>query len=117
VVIVSLYSSFDKVASFARLLIQTLVNRLLAYLRPFESGSTPGSGDRANEDRTPHKMRFTGMAGELLPVKDVDRDQIRLLARREVVAVLRRERRTWIHTVREEFGSMAIQLSRSEDMR
>jgi hypothetical protein len=27
----------------------------------------------------------------------VDRDQIRLLARREVVAVLRRERRTWVH--------------------
>ena len=45
-------------------------------------------------------MRFTGMAGELLPVKDVDRDQVRLLARREVVSVLRRERRTWMHTVR-----------------
>ena len=39
-------------------------------------------------------MRFAGAANELLPVKDVDRDQIRLLARREVVAVLRRERRT-----------------------
>jgi DNA-binding LytR/AlgR family response regulator len=81
------------------------VNRLLAYLRPFESGSTASSGDPANEDPTPDKMRFTGMAGELLPVKDVDRDQIRLLARREVVAVLRRERRTWIHTVREEFAT------------
>jgi LytS/YehU family sensor histidine kinase len=33
-----------------------------------------------------------GAANELLPVKDVDRDQIRLLARHEVVAVLRRER-------------------------
>jgi hypothetical protein len=32
----------------------------------------------------------------LLPVKDVDRDQIRLLARREVAAVLRQERRTWV---------------------
>ena len=81
------------------------VNRLLAYLRPFESGSTPSSGDHANEDPTPDKMRFTGMASELLPVRDVDRDQIRLLARREVVAVLRRERRTWIHTVREEFAT------------
>jgi hypothetical protein len=35
----------------------------------------------------------------------VDRDQIRLLARREVAAVLRRERRTWVHTVREEFST------------
>ena len=45
------------------------------------------------------------MANELLPVKDADRDQIRLLARREVVALLRRERRTWVHTVREEFAT------------
>jgi two-component system, LytTR family, response regulator LytT len=50
-------------------------------------------------------MRFTGAANELLPIKDVDRDQIRLLARREVVAVLRRERRTLVHTVREEFAT------------
>jgi DNA-binding LytR/AlgR family response regulator len=50
-------------------------------------------------------MRSTGMANELLPVKDVDRDQIRLLARREVAAVLRRERRTWVHTVREQFAT------------
>src|SRR6202011_161299 len=59
------------------------VNRLLAYLRPFEAGSSMGSGDRANEVLTADKMRFTGAASELLPVKDVDRDQIRLLARRE----------------------------------
>ena len=50
-------------------------------------------------------MCSAGMANELLPVKDVDRDQIRLLARREVAAVLRRERRTWVHTVREEFAT------------
>jgi hypothetical protein len=50
-------------------------------------------------------MRSIGMAKELLPVKDVDRDQIRLLARREVAAVLRRDRRTWVHTVREEFAT------------
>jgi DNA-binding LytR/AlgR family response regulator len=81
------------------------VSRLLAYLRPFESDSCPSSGDDANEDPTPDTMRFTGMANELLPVKDVDRDQIRLLARREVAAVLRRERRTWVHTVREEFAT------------
>jgi two-component system response regulator LytT len=81
------------------------VNRLLAYLRPFESGSFPSFGDHANEGPTPDKMGFTGVANELLPVKDVDRDQVRLLTRREVVAVLRRERRTWVHTVREEFAT------------
>src|SRR5262245_41824798 len=50
-------------------------------------------------------MRFSGAAGELLPVKDIDRDRIRLLARREVAAALRRDRRTWVHTVREEFAT------------
>ena len=64
-----------------------------------------GSGDRANEVLTADKMLFTGAANELLPVKDVDRDQIRLLARREVATVLRRERRTWVHTVRQEFAT------------
>jgi len=82
------------------------VNRLLAYLRPFEAHSFPSFGDCAKGDPTPDEMRFTGgMANELLPVKDVDRDQIRLLARREVAAILRRERRTWVHTVREEFAT------------
>src|ERR1700757_546007 len=81
------------------------VNRLLAYLRPFEAGSLPSSSDLGNGVPTADKMRFTDAANELLPVKDVDRDQIRLLARREVVAVLRRERRTWVHTVREEFAT------------
>jgi two-component system, LytTR family, response regulator LytT len=81
------------------------VNRLLAYLRPFEVGSLPSSGDHGNGIPTADKMRFSGAANKLLPVKDVDRDQIRLLARREVVAVLRRERRTWVHTVREEFAT------------
>jgi hypothetical protein len=81
------------------------VNRLLAYLRPFEAGSSPSSGDLGNGVPTADKMRFTGGANELLPVKDVDRDQIRLLARREIVAVLRRERRTWVHTIREEFAT------------
>ncbi len=89
------------------------VNRLLAYLRPFklgsflrpfELGSFSSSGDHANEG-SPNKTRFTGTANELLPVRDVDADQIRLLTRREVAAVLRRERRTWVHTVREEFAT------------
>ena len=81
------------------------VNRLLAYLRPFEAGSSPSSGDHANGVAAPDKMRFPGTANELLPVKDVDRDRIRLLARREIAAVLRRDRRTWVHTVREEFAT------------
>jgi DNA-binding LytR/AlgR family response regulator len=81
------------------------VNRLRASLRPFEAGPFPSSGGHANEVPTPEEMRFTDVAKELLPVKDADRDQIRLLARREVVGVLRRQRRTWVHTVREEFAT------------
>src|SRR5271166_1491877 len=45
------------------------VKRLLAYLRPFESGS-PSSGDHTNGVPTQDKMRFSGVANELLPVKD-----------------------------------------------
>src|ERR1700737_2299979 len=81
------------------------VNRLLAYLRPFESGSSLSSAKRAEMATTPDKMDFTDAANELLPVKDVDRDQIRLLARYEIAGVLRRDRRTWVHTVREEFAT------------
>ncbi len=81
------------------------VKRLLAHLRPFESGPSPLTGTRADSLATPDKILFTGSDTDLLPVKDVDRDQIRLLARREVVAVLRRDRRTWVHTVREEFAT------------
>jgi len=81
------------------------VNRLMTYLRPFESGSPNGTAHQAEVVTTLEKMDFTGKASELLPVKDVDRDQIRLLARYEVAAVLRRDRRTWIHTVREEFAT------------
>jgi DNA-binding LytR/AlgR family response regulator len=80
------------------------VNRLLAYLRPFESDFSSGSGEYAKGVPTPDKRHFSA-ANELLPVKDVDRDQIRLLARREITAVLRRDRRTWVHTVREEFAA------------
>ena len=79
------------------------VNRLLAHLRPFEAGSSPraeGPTQGAVDDKS-----FAASASELLPVKDVDRDKIRLLARREVAAVLRRDRRTWVHTVREEFAT------------
>src|SRR6516165_8374302 len=81
------------------------VNRLLVLLRPFEAGSPPSSGDHDNGVPIPDKMRFAGLRNERLPVRDVDRDQIRLLARREIAAVLRRERRTWVHTVLEEFAT------------
>jgi two-component system, LytTR family, response regulator LytT len=81
------------------------VDRLLAQLRPFKSDSSSNSGDHDNGVSTLEAVRFTGKANDLLPVKDVDRDQIRLLARREVAAALRRERRTWVHTVREEFAT------------
>ncbi|BDI28549.1 DNA-binding response regulator [Capsulimonas corticalis] len=39
---------------------------------------------------------------DLLPVKVAGEDVVRFLTRREVVAAVRRDRRTWIHTVREE---------------
>jgi two-component system response regulator LytT len=81
------------------------VNRLLAYMRPFESGSSLHSATRAEGATTPDKRDFTGTANELLPVKDVDRDQFRLLARYEIAALLRRDRRTWVHTIREEFAT------------
>src|SRR6516225_4190629 len=81
------------------------VNRLLAYLRPFETGGYAWAADQNKDAVASDKMRVTGAAGELLPVKDTDRDRIRLLARREIAAVLRRDRRTWVHTVREEFAT------------
>src|SRR5215831_5297635 len=81
------------------------VNRLLAYLRPFESDSLLVSAPGVNLTVSQGKMYFTGAPDELLPVRDIDRGKIRFLARREVAAVLRRERRTWVHTSREEFGT------------
>jgi DNA-binding LytR/AlgR family response regulator len=81
------------------------VHRLLAHLRPFEPGSSSSSSGQADGIATPDKTGIPGRADDLLPVKDVDRDQIRLLARREIAAALRRERRTWVHTVREEFAT------------
>src|ERR1700751_254275 len=78
------------------------VQRLLAHLRPFE---TNGRSNAVDDPKTFEKLRPAGASSELLPVKDTDRDRIRLLARREIAAVLRRDRRTWIHTVREEFAT------------
>jgi DNA-binding LytR/AlgR family response regulator len=81
------------------------VNRLLAYLRPFEPNSSARSARRAPEAATPDKMDLSDTGNELLPVKDIDRDTIRLIARHEIAAALRRDRRTWVHTVREEFAT------------
>jgi two-component system, LytTR family, response regulator LytT len=81
------------------------VNRLLALLRPFEAESLPPQSPREGGAEAVDKLQFAGGAGELLPVKDADRDKIRLLSRREITAVLRRDRRTWVHTVREEFAT------------
>jgi DNA-binding LytR/AlgR family response regulator len=80
------------------------VNRLLAILRPFESRSA-GNPDDTSEIATASDKMDLSAADQLLPVKDVDRDQIRLLARYEIAAVIRRDRRTWVHTVREEFAT------------
>jgi DNA-binding LytR/AlgR family response regulator len=79
------------------------VKRLLAHLRPFETDSR--SVNAVDDPKAFEKLRATGASSELLPVKDTDRDRIRLLARREIAAVLRRDRRTWVHTVREEFAT------------
>ena len=91
------------------------VNRLLAQLRPFEADLASRSEakeallsrsvNQADDPKTAEKIQFAGPTNELLPVKDSDRDRIRLLARREIAAVLRRDRRTWVHTVREEFAT------------
>jgi DNA-binding LytR/AlgR family response regulator len=79
------------------------VNRLAAVLRPFKSetlGVPPSSKTRSSAEG---KEGAGATPAELLPVKDADNDNIRLLSRREIVAVLRKGRHTWIHTVREEF--------------
>jgi two-component system, LytTR family, response regulator LytT len=81
------------------------VNRLQAVLRPFQTESArvvPNSKTPCSTNGKPH-AGATPM--ELLPVKDTDSDKIRLLSRREIVAVVRKGRRTWIHTVREEFAT------------
>src|SRR6516162_11087841 len=64
------------------------VNRLLAYLRPFETGRSAGAADQNKDAVASDKMRVPGAAGELLPLKDTDRNRIRLLARREIADAL-----------------------------
>ena len=81
------------------------VNRLLAQLRPFDSKSPSAQESRSNEIGASAETSLLAISNDLLPVKDTDRDQIRLLSRREIVALVRRNRRTWVHTVREEFAT------------
>ena len=85
------------------------VKRLAVLLRPFEvdraTTAPPDFAEQAGGIPSPDQMGVGDATGELLPVKDVDRDQTCLLARREIVAALRRQRRTWVHTVREEFAT------------
>ena len=81
------------------------VQRLLAHLRPFEAGPARRAPGRVEALTPPAALGLSDGAGELLPVKDVDRDQVRLLARHEIAAALRHDRRTWVHTVREEFAT------------
>jgi two-component system, LytTR family, response regulator LytT len=83
-----------------RLQVGQAINRVLVQLQPIEFGSLTGS---PNVVLPLHDVVFGDAAHGLLPVTDVDHDQIRLLARHEIVAVSRRQRRSWIHTVLEEF--------------
>jgi two-component system response regulator LytT len=80
------------------------VDRLADYLRPLRCNPVPDPTSRARAVAGIDKG-FTDTISELMPVAGADRDQIRLLARREIVAVLRCGRRTWIHTVLEEFAT------------
>ena len=84
-----------------RLQLSETVQRLLTLVRPIEFGASGGSP--ISTILPINTSSLSDAAHSLLPVTDLDHDQIRLLARHEIVAVLRRKRRTWIHTVLEEF--------------
>ena len=81
------------------------VNRLQAGLRPFETEISWGAPESKTQSSTNGKLQAGSTPIELLPVRDADSDRIRLLSRREIVAVVRKGRRTWIHTVREELAT------------
>jgi DNA-binding LytR/AlgR family response regulator len=84
--------------------ISETVKRLLTQLRPFDTVSSSGRKDQIQAAASKDADSLDA-SNELLAVKDKDRDQIRLLSRREVVALIRQDRRTWVHTVREEFAT------------
>jgi DNA-binding LytR/AlgR family response regulator len=79
------------------------IHRLRAQLRPTKLGLLPSSP--LYRQACLQTMSPTEAGIDLLPVTDANRDQIRLLARHEIVAVLRKGRRTWIHTVLQEFAT------------
>ena len=81
------------------------VNRLQAGLRPFETEISWGAPESKTQSSTNSKLQAGSTPIELLPVRDADSDRIRLLSRREIVAAVRKGRRTWIHTVREELAT------------
>jgi DNA-binding LytR/AlgR family response regulator len=81
------------------------VNRLAAVLRPFNTEIVGLPLNAKTRSSATGKARAGSPPAELLPVKDADSDKIRLLSRREIVAVLRKGRHSWIHTVREEFST------------
>jgi DNA-binding LytR/AlgR family response regulator len=81
------------------------VNRLAAALRPFKMETVRVPPGSQTGSPTSDKARPGPTPAELLPVKAADNDKIRLLSRREIVAVLRKGRHTWIHTVREELST------------
>ena len=87
------------------ILLVEAVNRLQAVLRPFETEPMRVPPNSKTAFSTNGKPRAGAKPIDLLPVKDTDSDNIRLLSRREIVAVVRKGRRTWIHTVREEFAT------------
>jgi DNA-binding LytR/AlgR family response regulator len=60
---------------------------------------------RLREQRAARTAPAGERLGERLPVRDRRRDAARLLARHEIVAVLRRGRHTWIHTADAEYPS------------
>jgi len=60
---------------------------------------------RLSEKRAALVASDTERGDERLPVRDRRRDVARLLPRHEIVAVLRRGRHTWIHTVDAEYPS------------
>ena len=62
--------------------------------------------ETAGEARTePNPSSSIELLGDRLRVKNADNDVIKLLARWEIVVALRRDRRTWIHTAKEEFST------------
>jgi len=87
---------------------QTVAARVKWILLRLLGGHSPDLGEVAKDlgmsIRTLQR-RMTEEGTSFRQLLSDARREIRLLARREIVAVLRRDRRTWVHTVREEFAT------------